>query len=105
MSNNVLRAVKPDSVDSHRGIFQVTLLLYCYLSFVTPPSGPLEIVDVLRVTDWQRLVQLCANATDDSRPSPDYLSTPEERYVAFGTSSIHVHGFIDGKEKMLDIVR
>jgi len=93
-------------------IFQATLLLFCYFSFMTRPPEIARIVDILDVVDWRRLAELCDRTSGNELHigigapfEGESHRTPEERYIAGGTSSIKIKGFIDGKEPQLDIVR
>ncbi len=95
-------------------VFQSTLLLLCFLSF----SHHVEnrgVVDVLQVNEWTRLAQICDNRKSPTGPAeldqmpllwPETpLETTAQHFVAAGGYTIQVRGLLDGREKMLDIVR
>jgi hypothetical protein len=75
-------------------------LLFCYLSFVDNTVGT-ELVNVLEVTEWQRLAELCDMAGGD-----DVRGRNNGRLLGevHGTGRIKIKGIIDGREGQLDIV-
>ncbi|BEJ01326.1 hypothetical protein CcaverHIS631_0600080 [Cutaneotrichosporon cavernicola] len=97
-----------------RAIFQSTLLLLCFLSF-SPQVESRGVVDVLQVNEWTKLAYICdSGKSQGGSREVDQMSqfwselpleTPAQRFVADGDFTIQVRGFLDGREKLLDIVR
>lgn len=95
-----------------RAIFQSSLLLLCFLTFVNPPPENRGVLDILDVNDWPRLARICDNRKTSILGGlvpqlfpDDLLQCPADWYVAEGSYTIRIGGLLDGRERMLDMVR
>lgn len=98
--------------DLYRAIFQSSLLLLCFLTFVNPPAEMKGEVDILDVNDWRRLARICDNSKNPTLTGllpqlcqEDLLQTRADGYVCGGAYTLKIKGILDGKERMLDMVR
>ena len=90
------------------------MLLLCYLSHAPVISVANRPVDVLQVCDWQYLADNCWTSYPKTFPalleefSGETESTATNEllhYLQEGQGSLRVGGFIDGKERQLDLIR
>lgn len=83
-------------------MFQAGLVLLAYLSFTPPVSEGSRPLDVLEVQDWRKLSGLYDSIALGETPS---TGLPEEYFIVHGASSLQIKGFLDGKERQMDMFR